>query len=167
MLIKLLLLIFLLFMTGCVSWEVIGITSTKTHNDFVDEIQEFSNDAIDNQARIIEITHDLNQESIYLSKKNDDMQMLERSVLTNGKIEHAKEVSKELSSREFNKAPEPSFDWSTIITAIVGTLTGGLTIGGGIKMVMKGKLDKLAGETRKFANSTEVNDVSHLKKYGV
>lgn len=158
---------FALLMGGCASWEMIGITSTSTHNAHVQEAERFAHDAVKNQARLVEITHDLNQETIYLAKSQDDMAMLQRAVTTGGKIQHAKGVSEELVNREFSESPEPSGDWMGLILTAIGSLTGMSLTGLAVKSVMGAKLAQVAGEARRFAQSTEVNDTSHLKKYGV
>ena len=160
-----------LLLSGCNSavntisprWEWFGVTSTKTHNNFVDEVQEFGEDVAKNQGRLVEVTHDLNQEQIYLAKANDDDAMLERTIMTKGKIIHAKEVSEELSSREFSKAPEPPFDWSNVIQMAMGALG----LGGPLGMVMmsqKGKIKELAQVAVSNGESTEKNDTTHIRK---
>ena len=155
-----------LLCSGCAvvpSWEMIGVTSTSTHNKHVEESAEFAKDAVANQGRIVEITHELNQENIYIAKAKDDIAMLERTYKTAGKISHAKEVSEELSSREFTKAPDPPFDWGTIINMLIGLATGGTTMGA-VVLSLKGKLKAVASEAIANGESTDKNDTSHLKK---
>jgi len=160
--------LFLFLLSSCqskgIGWEIIGITSTKTHNKHVEEAQNLAHDAIKNQSRIVEITHDLNQEQIYLAKAKKDIPMIERTMDTSGKINHAKEVSEELSQREFTKAPDPAFDFGSLLNILIGLLTGGTSMGA-VAMIFKSKLKTVAMEAIRNGESTEKNDTSHLKKY--
>jgi len=161
----------LILLTGCNSvtgmitpqWEWIGVTSTKTHNTFVGEVEEFGKDVVKNQSRVVEITHDLNQEQIYVAKAKDDVAMLERTYITRGKINHAKEVSEELSNREFSKAPDPPFDWSSIIQMALGAMGLGGPLGA-IALSQRGKIKDVAKQAIANGESTKKNDTSHLKK---
>jgi len=161
----------LLFTSGCAvtntvtpKWEWIGITSTGTHNAHVEQAEEFMQDTVKNQSRIVEITHDLNQEFIYVAKKEDDIGALERSYTTSGKIQHAKAVSQELSEREFTKAPEPMMDLGQIINILIGLATGGTTMGA-VAYSMRNKLKDVAREAIHNGQSTEVNNTEHLMKH--
>jgi len=148
---------------GC-SWETIGITSTKVHNIHVEEAENFMQDTVKNQSRIVEITHDISQEIIYMAKAKDDVPMIERAYTTSGKIKHAKEVSQELSRREFSKAPDPPFDMGAILQILMGCLGVGGPMGALI-LSQRGKIKDVAKQAISNGNSTEVNDTEHLKKY--
>lgn len=158
----------LLFLCGCQSasprWEWLGITSLDTHKRHVDEARDFYQDAVKNQSRIVEITNDLNNEDIYLAKSNDDQAMLERVYSTRGKIEYAREVSEELSEREFSKVPDPPFNWGSIIQMVLSALGVGGPLGL-IAMSQKNRIKNLAQEAIMNGKSTEVNETGHLERY--
>jgi len=156
---------FLLLLCGCqASWEMVGVTSTKTFNKGMGEVEDLAKDVIKNQSRIVEISKDMNSEIIYLAKARDDTSMLERAYTTAGKIMHAKEVSEELSTREFSKAPDPPFDWSGLLSMALGAMGVGGPIGM-LAMGARSKLKAVAQEAIRNGESTEKNDTSHLKKY--
>lgn len=147
-----------------VSWELIGITGTRTHNKHVEEAQEFYQEGLEVQGKLGEAVDVLNQENINRAKADDDEALLERAYKNQVNIDMANEKNEELTKREFTKAEAPSFDFSSILSLLLAGLGGA----GGVGMIalkMRGTIKNLAGQAIQNGQSTEVNDTKHLDKY--
>ena len=166
---KLILLLFP-FLVGCeslqkvgVSWELLGITSTRTHKQHVEEAQEFYQDGLQVQAKLVQATDGLNQENIISAKADNDEAKLERAFKNQVTIDMAKAQNEELTSRKFSMPPEPPFDFGGILQMLLAGATGA----GGVGMIalkMRGTIKDLAKKAVANGNSTEVDDVEDIKR---
>lgn len=155
-----------LSMTGCatVGWEIIGIASSEKVNAHITQAEEWAKDSARNQGRVIEVADRLNAENVIEARNDNDMNKLERGLETQAKIDMAQEVSAELTSRKWEKLPDPPFDWSSLIPMLIGLATGTTTVGA-VAFKMKGTIKTLAQTAIENGKSTEVNDTSHLEKH--
>ena len=144
---------------GCVSWETIGITSTRSFNKFVGEAENLKNDMLKPTERLGEAVLDNAREHMYEAKKEKDMAKVERVAATAQKARTAVENLKELEKRTFTRAEAPPFDWGALIQSVITALMGALGIGGPMGLMMMSKLNKVKAKAREYAASTEVNQV--------
>lgn len=149
---------------GCQAYRYIGMTPLEDHNKHVMEAEQWAKDAGVNQGRIVDITDRLNAENAIEARSSNDMAKLERVLETQGVIDTAQEVSEELTSRKWAKIPEPPFDWSTLIPALIGLATGTTTVGA-VAFKMRGTIKTLATQAIQNGESTEKDDTSHLRRY--
>lgn len=148
-------------LTGCSSWETIGVTSLATHNEFVEEVSDFKDDVLPPIEELGEAVAENAHENVIEAKRDNDEAKLVRSVATRVKAEEAISEIKELESKSFTRA-EASFDWEGLIATVVSALMGGGGVGAVVMAVMGGKLKKMKDRAITHAKSTEVDDVSDL-----
>lgn len=155
-------LLFLFLLTGCISWENFGVTSTGTHNRFVEEVQDFKDDVLPPIEELGEAVAENAHENVLEAKRDNDETKLVRSVATRVKAEEAISEIKELEAKKFTRAEAPPFDWEGLIATVVSALMGGGGVGAVVMAVMGSKLKTMKERAIYHAKSTEVDDVSDL-----
>lgn len=152
-------LLILPFLSGCVSWETVGITSTKSHNAFVDEVQEFKDDALPPLEEISEAVARNAHEHLIMAKADRDTAKVERVSVTMHMANAATKELKALEDRQFSRAEAPPFDWGALIESFIAAAMGAVGMGGPLALVMGAKLNKVKAKARQYARSTEVNEI--------
>lgn len=146
---------------GCVTWETVGVTSTKTFNNHIDEVNQFKDDALKPVEQIGLATVELANENISEAKSESDDEKLVRSVATRTKAEIALGEIRELEKSSFSKAPEVEFDFD--IMHILTGLLGGMGGVGGVLALLLPKLNRIKEKAKEYAQSEHVNDISQDK----
>ena len=146
-------------LAGCVTWESIGVTSTRTYNAHIEELEVFKKDALAPIESLGEVTQELAQEDIREAELDKDMDKLKRSTATLTKAQIAtKDINRLEERTSFTKAPEPTFDFD--LEHIISGLMGGGGVMGILLSIMLPKMKRLKVKALEYAQSTEVNDIS-------
>lgn len=132
----------------------------ETYNAHIDEIQQFSKEALENQGKIGQVTVELANENVMEAKSDDDEPKLERSIATRVKAEIATKQANELAEVEFTKASAPAFDWTGLIQMVLTVLGGAFPALGGLTLLMQRKIGRMKEEGRKYADSGEKDQLS-------
>ena len=154
-----------LCLSGCKAVEYFGAVSMETYNGHIEEIEDFSKQALTNQGDIGTVAQELAQENIYEAKADNDDAKLERSIGTRVRAEIATKKANKLAEVEFKRGETPSMDWGNILQMILTGLGAAFPALGGILFMMKGKLNRVTEKAKHFASKSESFDVSHDKDF--
>jgi len=160
------LLILILFTcAGCqtMSWETFGIASSESVNKHIGEASENHKKDLNNQTKIANVTAKLAGEVKYLSKKNDDDKAVERAITIEVEAKNAAKEADALSEVKWSSIPEPTMDFTGLLSMIMGILGGVGVPGMGVGMMIlnKAKNSQLTREKKKakrYAKSTQVDE---------
>ena len=155
----------LVLLSGCRTVEYFGAVSMETYNTHIEEIEDFSKQALTNQGDIGAVTQELAQENIYEAKADNDDAKLERSISTRVRAEIATKKANSLAEVEFKRGESPSFDWGSIVQMILTGLGAAFPALGGVMLLMKGKLDRVKEKGKRFATTSETFDISTDKDF--
>lgn len=149
----------LIFLCGCVSWETIGITSTRSFNKHIVEANQLKKDMLKPIEHLGEAVMDNSSEHMIEAKQEKDMNKVERVSATIQKAQTAVRNLKELEKRDFEQIQSPPFDWGALVQTIITAIMGALGVGGPVGLIMANKLNNVKAKAREYARSTEVNEI--------
>jgi hypothetical protein len=132
----------------------------ETYNSHIQEIEEFSQQALENQGKIGQVTVELANENVIEAKSQDDEPKLERSISTRVKAEIATKQANKLAEVQLTRGTTPTFDWTGIVQMLLTGLGAAFPAVGGVAMLMHRKIGRMKVEGQKYADSSDKNQLS-------